>query len=116
MAKSSDTTKVTRIKATDSGSGAKKEKRNILKPLKAEKDVASVKKQIADEDRKVNIFRRIGGYFKGSWEEIKLVRWPDRRATWKMTGALIAFTVGFAVLILLLDYVFQQLFKALLGS
>jgi len=116
VAKSSDTTKVTRIKASDNGSGAKKEKRSILKPLKAEKDVSSVKKQIADGDRKVNVFKRIGGYFKGSWEEIKLVRWPDRRATWKMTGALIVFTLAFAILILLLDYAFQQLFKALLSN
>lgn len=114
MAKSSDTPNVTRIKASDTG--AKKEKRSILKPQRPEKDVASVKKQIADEEQKVNIFKRIGGYFKGSWEEIKLVRWPDRRSTWKMTGALITFTVAFAVLILLLDYGFQQLFKALLSK
>lgn len=112
MAKSSDSPTVTRITANDSG--AKKEKHSILKRNKVEKDVKSVKKQIADEDKKVNVFKRIGGYFKGSWEEIKLVRWPDRRSTWKMTGALIAFTVAFAVLILVLDYAFQQLFKVLL--
>ena len=113
MAKSSDTPKITRIKASDNG--VKKEKRSILKAVRPEKDVASVKKQIADE-KKVNVLRRIGGYFKGSWEEIKLVRWPDRRSTWKMTGALIAFTVAFAVVILLLDYGFQALFKALLNK
>ena len=114
MAKSSETPEVTRIKAKDNG--VKKERRSLFKPAKAEKDIASVKKQIDDEERKVNVFRRLSGYFKGSWEEIKLVRWPDRRATWKMTGALIAFTAGFAILILLLDYGFQQLFKVLLNE
>ncbi len=114
MAKSSETPKITRIKASDNG--VKKEKRTIFKPKKVEKDVASVKKQIADKNHKVNILRQIGGYFKGSWQEIKLVHWPDRRSTWKMTGALIVFTVAFAVLILLLDYGFQQLFKALLNK
>ncbi len=113
MAKSPDAPKVTRITAKDTG--AKKRKAVSLKQA-TEKDTKSVKQQIADADRKVNVFRRIGGYFKGSWEELKLVRWPDRRATWKMTGALIVFTLAFAVLILLLDYGFQQLFQALIGK
>lgn len=114
MAKSSDTPKITRIKASDNGD--KKEKRGVLSLKKVEKDVKSVKEQITDSDKKANVFKRIGGYFKGSWEEIKLVRWPDRRSTWKMTGALIAFTLAFAVLILVLDYGFQQLFKLLLSK
>ncbi len=109
MAKSSDSPKITRIKAKDSRAGN-------LKPNKVEKDVESIKEQITHSDRKDNVFKRIGGYFMGSWQEIKLVRWPDRHATWKMTGALIAFTISFAILILLLDYGFQQLFKALLNK
>ncbi|MCA9342382.1 preprotein translocase subunit SecE, partial [Candidatus Saccharibacteria bacterium] len=44
------------------------------------------------------------------------VRWPDRRATWKMTGALIAFTVFFVVVILLIDAGFGELFKLLIGK
>lgn len=116
MAKSSDDTKITRIKASDNS--AKKETRGLLKGKKPkqEKDIKSVKEQIADEEHNANIFKRIGGYFKGSWEEIKLVRWPDRPSTWKMTGALIVFTAGFAAVILLLDYVFQSLFKLLIGK
>lgn len=108
MAKSSDEPKITRIKASDAGSKNKK-------TPKTEKDLKSVKEQIADEEKKVSIFKRMGNYFRGSWQELKLVRWPDRAATWKMTGALIIFTVVFAAIILLLDFIFQTLFKLLIG-
>ncbi|MEI6851139.1 MAG: preprotein translocase subunit SecE [Candidatus Saccharibacteria bacterium] len=56
----------------------------------------------------------IGGYFKGSWIELKKVRWPDRRATWGMTGAVIIFTAMFVVLIVSLDWAFSQLFKLII--
>lgn len=114
MAKSSDKPNVTRIKANDNG--VKKEKRSLLKNILPKKGGDSKQSDDAGDDKQPNALRRTAGYFKGSWQEIKLVRWPDRRSTWKMTGALIAFTVAFAVLILLLDYGFQALFKVLLGK
>ena len=60
--------------------------------------------------------RAIRGYFVGAWQELKQVRWPDRRSTWAMTGALIAFTVVFVVVILLIDYGFSWLFKLIIGT
>lgn len=56
----------------------------------------------------------IGKYIKGSWVEIRQVRWPSRSATWGMTGAVIIFTVFFLVIIVLLDGIFQWLFKEVL--
>lgn len=56
----------------------------------------------------------IGGYFSGAWYELKQVRWPDRKATWGLTLAVIAFSVFFAFLILGLDFVFQYLFKRII--
>lgn len=50
------------------------------------------------------------GYFKGAWYELKQVRWPDRKATWSMTLAVIIFTAFFVVLVLLLDAGFKYLF------
>lgn len=50
------------------------------------------------------------GYLKGAWYELKQVRWPDRKATWSLTVAVIIFTAFFVVLILLLDAVFKYLF------
>lgn len=57
-----------------------------------------------------------GGYFKGAWEELKQVRWPNRRATWSMTGAVLLYTAFFIILILLLDAGFKYLFELILGK
>ena len=56
-------------------------------------------------------FFAIGRYFKGSWQELRQVRWPNRRATWGMTAAVILFTGMFVALIVFLDYIFSQLFN-----
>lgn len=53
----------------------------------------------------------IGGYFKGAYQELRQVKWPNRRATWSLTFAVIVFTILFVALILSLDYVFDLLFK-----
>lgn len=51
------------------------------------------------------------GYVKGSWQELKQVRWPNRRATWSFTFAVIVYTLFFLIIILIFDAAFQQLFK-----
>ena len=58
----------------------------------------------------------VGRYFKSAWSELKLVRWPTRRETWKMTSAVIIFSVAFAVLIILLDSLFNWFLKTTLGN
>jgi len=80
-------------------------------------EVSAVKKNetVVKQPRK-NVFVRMGRYFKGAWTELRLVRWPDRKATWGMTGALLVFTLFFVVVILILDYGFSELFKFILGS
>lgn len=57
-----------------------------------------------------------GSYFKGAWEELRLVRWPSRRATWGLTGAVILYSAFFVVLVLLLDAIFKYLFELILGK
>jgi preprotein translocase SecE subunit len=59
-------------------------------------------------------FRAVGGYFKGAWVELRQVRWPDRKATWSLTLAVILFSLFFALVILGLDWVFSYLFKEVL--
>ena len=114
-AKKSDT-KITRIKATDSG--AKK----VTKSTKSAKPAKTVKPQAEEATSKrrrrlsAGPFGRLIDYVKGSWYELRQVRWPDRRATWGMTGALLAFTAFFVLVILLLDAAFAQLFKLIIGS
>lgn len=101
---------VTRITATDAPSSKKSTTAN----KKTEK-VASQPKT----SRKVLVIFKpllaIGGYFKGSWQELRQVRWPTRKATWGLTGAVIGFTAFFIVLILLLDAGFKYLFELILG-
>ena len=53
-------------------------------------------------------------YVKGSWYELRQVRWPNRKATWGMTLAVLGFTLFFSVVILVLDAAFQWLFKEIL--
>jgi preprotein translocase SecE subunit len=60
-------------------------------------------------------FVALGRYFKGAWYELKQVRWPNRRATWSLTAAVIAFTAAFTILILLLDALFKYVFQLILG-
>lgn len=57
----------------------------------------------------------IGSYFKGAWVELRQVRWPNRRATWSLTIAVLIYTAVFVALILLLDAGFKYLFDLMLG-
>lgn len=59
-------------------------------------------------------FESLGGYFVGAWKELKLVRWPNRKATWGLTFAVLLFTTVFALLILLLDFAFKELFNLII--
>jgi preprotein translocase SecE subunit len=110
---SSAATKVTRIRASDDTKtkkavAPKKEKRETVP-----KGVGTTRRNPL---RKAGTpFMAIGTYFKGAWYELKQVRWPDRGATWGMTGALLGFTAFFVVFILLLDALFKYLFQLILG-
>lgn len=90
-----------------------REKRRFFERSRPE--TAAEKHQLATEPRLKNPFKAFGRYLKGSWRELREVRWPTRRATWGMTGALLGFTAFFVAIILLLDAGFQQLFNLFLG-
>ena len=107
MAKSKrETAKITRISASE--------------PKSEVVSVATVKvatKKETARPRKRSIlspFRPMIGYFKGAWYELKQVRWPNRRATWGLTGAVLIFSAFCVVLILLLDVLFKFLFEQIL--
>jgi len=103
-------TKVTRITAKDDASKAPvKAVKSTKKAVKAEKP-ARVRKA-----GKRSIFGRIWGYFKGAWQELRLVRWPNRRATWGLTLAVIVFSLFFVLIILLLDALFKYLFELIIA-
>ena len=61
-------------------------------------------------------FVALGRYIKASWQEIRQVRWPSRKATWKMTGTILIYAALILVIILLLDALFTFIFNNILGS
>lgn len=92
------------------------------KEVKTTKKVVETKK--STKSRKIAVpkaakvaaspFTLFIGYVRGSWKELQMVRWPDRKASWSLTLAVILFTLFFAVLITLLDTAFQYIFKEVL--
>ncbi len=108
---------VVRIKAGSSSSSKKTAKaESVAAPAAvAAKKPASAKVPKAKAGiRGLGFLGSIGGYFKGAWTELRQVRWPNRRATWSLTGAVLAYSAFFVVLVLLLDAAFKVLFDFIL--
>lgn len=111
-------TKVKRIKANEA-KAAKKSTVKSSKP-KTQKTKSSKKQK---KERNIpkwlmvlsTPFRAIGRYVVGAAEELKQTRWPNRKATWGLTVAVLIFTAFFATLILLVDYGFEQLLEMVLN-
>ena len=129
--------KVTRIKASD---GPKKEekldapaitrKKVVVKDKKsekakrekqkaAEKKVTGNAKKATNEKKPFILIRPfvyLGRYIRDSWGELRQVRWPNRKTTWKMVLAVIVYAALFMVIISLLDLFFSWLFGLILGN
>ncbi len=108
-------TNVTRIKATGSAKPATVKKTVAKKPTAKKVASPAVVEPTEGTAKRRNPFKAMGDYFKGAWFELRQVRWPDRKATWGMTGALLAFTAFFVVVILLLDALFKYIFQLIIG-
>jgi preprotein translocase SecE subunit len=52
-------------------------------------------------------------YFINSWREVRLVVWPDRKETWRLTGAVFVFSLIFGLMVTGVDKVIDSLFKNL---
>lgn len=60
-------------------------------------------------------FQAFGRYLRDSWGELRQVRWPSRKATWKLTLAVIVYCGILIAIIMGLDLVFTELFGWILG-
>ena len=130
--------KITRIKANDSKKTdvVKSEetptitrKKVVVKDKKLDKTHKKEAKKAAKEIKKAEkaqeptkkvfiLFRpfcAIGRYIRDSWRELRQVRWPNRKATWKMVIAVLLYTALFVVILTLLDMLFQFIFNLILG-
>ena len=125
--------KITRIKAVD-GPSKKEEsdepmitrKKVVVKDKKVDKNKRKELKKaekVAKKDKSekkpfimIRPFVYLGRYLRDSWQELRQVRWPNRKATWKMVAAVLIYTVLFVVLITLLDMFFSWFFNLILGK
>ena len=134
--------KITRIKAKDPGKSAeeasavskaeKSSKKPIVKAAPEKKpeeqaknkEVAASKKPAAKTSVRqkakkpfilIRPFVAFGSYVHAAWLEIRQVRWPSRKATWKMVAAIFIYTGLFIAIIMLLDALFTWLFGIVLG-
>ena len=122
--------KITRIKASD---GPRKEEKSteptitrkkvVVKDKKTEKTKKVAEKKAKKASKKTDgkktfvLFRPFVAFFtylRDSWREIRQVRWPNRKATWKMVLAVLVYTALFIILISLLDLFFTWLFSLIL--
>lgn len=53
-------------------------------------------------------------YFRNSWAELRQVTWPDRMQTVRLTFAVIAFATVFGVVIAIVDFGLDKLFREVL--
>jgi len=89
------------------------------KPLKTVRRIGAKEYYLPMPDNKVGRFmnkrrRVIPKYFREAWAELRQVTWPTRRETIKLTIAVFIFATIFAVVIGLVDYGLDKVFKRLL--
>ena len=115
---------ITRIKASDSGKSPEKpqNKPKDTKKAKAPKDTPKAEKALKKAEKAskkpfiiIRPFVYLGRYIKESWQETRQVRWPSRKATWKLFFAILIYTLIFVGIIMLLDALFSWLFSLILG-
>lgn len=93
--------------------------KHVAKPFKAAAKVGKKEYYLPMPNNKAGKFlnkkRRVTpGYFIQAWRELKLVTWPNRKETTKLTLAVIIFAVVFGVVIALVDYGLDKIFRSLL--
>ena len=98
-----------------------KEDKESKKGLKSDKkDKKRVNVKNAEKDPKeMNFFVRVitapFRYIRDSWREIRQVSWPNRKATWKLVGAIFIYSAFFIALTMLLDALFNFIFSKIIG-
>ena len=119
---------VTRIKAHDPAKPHEgKDKPDGSKPVKVEepkKPLKSIKekkikeKKSNDGTKKPFILFRpfiaFGRYLRNSWRELRQVRWPNRKVTWKMVLAVFVYTALFVSFLVVVDLLFDWVFNLIL--
>lgn len=53
-------------------------------------------------------------YFVNSWRELRQVTWPNRATTWRLVFAVFAFAIVFGLVIALVDFGLETVFKRII--
>ena len=93
--------------------------KTAAKPIKAASNFGRREYYLPMPENKVGRFlnkRRhiVPSYFRNSWRELRMVTWPSRRETWKLTFAVFMFAIIFGVVISITDYGLDKLFRKVL--
>lgn len=127
--------KITRIKASDTKKVEEKStepvitrKKVVVEDKKSAKNAKKEEKKSKKAEKRAEkaksnkkcfvLFRpfcAFGRYLRDSWREIRQVRWPSRKLTWKMVLAVVIYAALFLALITLLDILFDFIFKLILS-
>lgn len=67
--------------------------------------IAEKKSVKSKKEKKENIFKRIGKYFKGVGKELKRIRWTERKDLMKYTFCTLVFVVFFGVYFYAIDWI-----------
>ena len=53
-------------------------------------------------------------FLRNAFNELRMVTWPDRKETWKLTSAVFVFAIAFGAVIAATDFVLDKLFRAVI--
>ena len=80
-------------------------KKDVKLPDKKKKHYVAEKNVKVKKEKKENIFKRIGKYFKGVSKEIKRIKWTERNDLLKYTLCTLGFVFFFGVYFYAIDWV-----------
>ena len=92
----------------------KKQEKNSQKAVKEAEKKAKNTEKVKKPFILIRPFVYLGRYLRDSWHELRQVRWPSRKATWKRVLAVLIYTLVFVVFITLLDLFFTWLFNLII--
>jgi preprotein translocase SecE subunit len=89
---------------------------NVATPLKKARAIGKKEFHLPLPDNKIGRLlgkrgRLTPKYIREAWQEIKQVAWPNRSETMRLTLAVFIFALVFAVIVGLLDYGLDKLFR-----
>lgn len=101
----------------------RKVSRTAIKPFQRAKELGAIEMQLPLTHKipnnrvgKIITKRRsaVPSYFINAFKELRLVKWPTNRETVKLTSAVFVFAIFFGLIVAVVDYVLDKIFKELI--